>query len=276
MKTRTKVKENTPSLWSIPPLCAEDNKYTRGSIAILGGEVMTGAARLAALAAQRAGAGLVTIAATPKTWPIYAASMLSVMVRPCGAKEWRALVADVRVRAVLVGSGAGINARTKNALMGAAASSTPLIIDADGITILARDVALRTALHATPKILTPHEGEAARLATALKLSPKLDKLALAQALAKGLNAIVVLKGSDTYITDGQRMHVSHPPAWLATAGTGDVLAGVITALVGQGMELFDAAAAGVWLHAEAAHMHGRGMIAEDVLASIPTLLRTLK
>lgn len=276
MKSRTNVKENTPSAWCIPPLCAEDNKYTRGSVVILGGEVMTGAARLAALAAQRAGAGLVTIAATPKTWPIYAASVLSVIARACGAKEWGTLVTDNRVRAVLVGSGSGINARTKSAMLAVAKSGKPLVIDADGLTLLAKDASLREALQSVPKIFTPHEGEAARLKAALKLSKKLDRAEFTQALAIGFNAVVVLKGADTIIADAKHILVSRPPAWLATAGTGDVLAGAITALVGQGMPLFDAAAAGVWLHAHAASLHGRGMIAEDVIASIPQALRSLK
>ena len=276
MRKPIKVKENSPKLWSIPSLLPTDSKYTRGAVAVLGGEEMTGAARLAALAAQRAGAGLVTIAATKASWPLYAASMMSVIARPLDSKGWQALVNDARLRVVLIGPGAGVNARTKAALRAAATSGKPLVLDADALTLIANDALLRKALMKPLKILTPHAGEYVRLAKALKLSPTLEKPALALALAQQLNAVVVLKGSDTIVCDGARLSVTHPPAWLATAGTGDVLAGVITACVAQGMPLFDAANAGVWLHAEAARAHGRGMIAEDIIVSIPKVLRSLK
>lgn len=266
--------KNSPKLWRIPPLQASDNKYTRGSVHILGGDEMTGAAKLAALAAQRAGAGLVTIAASKASRPIYAASMLSVITRTASAEEWKRLLADKRLRAVLIGPGAGVNARTKAAMRSAAKAEVPLVLDADAITLLAGDATLRRALMAAPKILTPHEGEYMRLAKALKLSAR-DKPALAKALAQKLNAVMVLKGPETVVSDGARACLTLPPACLATAGTGDVLAGIITALVGQGMGLYEAACAGVWLHAEAAKQHGRGMIAEDVIAGLPVALRRL-
>ena len=273
MRKHLKVKENAPGRWSIPALVAEDNKYTRGHILILGGEVMTGAAKLAALAAQRAGAGLVTIAATKASWPIYASAMLSVIARQTTAAEWASLVKDTRINPVLIGPGVGVNARTKSAMLAAAKAGKTLVLDADALTLLASDAALRKALQKAPKILTPHDGEYARLANALKLPALIDKAARAAALAHAMNAVVVLKGSDTIISDGQRTLVTYPPAWLATGGTGDVLAGIIAALVGQGMDLFDAAAAGVWLHAKAAEKHGAGIIAEDVIASVPVVLR---
>ena len=276
MKKLSKVKENAPRQWQIPPLRREDNKYTRGYVLILGGEELTGASRLAALAAQRAGAGLVTIAATPKSWPVYAASMLSVMARSTTQAQWVKLVADVRINPVLIGPGAGVNARTKQAMLAAAKAGKILVLDADALTLLANDAALRKAVQATPKILTPHAGEYLRLAKALKLDTAEDATTSARALAQALHAVVVLKGSNTIVADGARATITHPPAWLATGGTGDVLAGIIAALIGQGMSLFDAANAGVWLHAEAARQHGAGMIAEDVVASIPTILRTLK
>lgn len=276
MKKHPIVKENTPKCWSIPPLQREDNKYTRGAVLIFGGDVMTGAARLAALAAQRAGAGLVTIAATAESCPVYAASMLSVIARSCDTKQWQALVKDERINPVLIGPGAGTDARVNAAMLAAAKAGKTLILDADALNALASDAALRKALQKSPKILTPHEGECARLAKALKLDTKLPKPARAEALAKAINAVVVLKGAETIISDGKRTLISKPPAWLATGGTGDVLAGIIAALVGQGMGLFDAAAAGVWLHARAAAQHGRGMIAEDVIHSIPAVLRGLK
>ena len=276
MRKRMKVKENGPDHWRIPPLVATDSKYTRGHVLILGGEAMTGAARLAALAAQRAGAGLVTLAATKASWPVYAASMLSVIARACNATQWQALVKDTRIDPVLIGPGAGIEARTRTSILAAAKAGKQLVLDADALSLLAADAALRKAVARSPKIITPHEGEYARLAKALKLDGKAEKSVRAAALATALQAVVVLKGSDTYIAapDG-RLVVSHPPAWLATGGTGDVLAGIIAALVGQGMELFDAASAGVWLHAEAARGFGPGMIAEDLIAALPAVLHDL-
>lgn len=276
MNLRAKVKENAPSQWRIPPLCSTDNKYTRGHVIILGGAVMTGAARLAALAAARAGAGLVTIATTRDTWPIYATSLLGVIVRPCDAKAWAALIADDHAHVVLIGPGAGVNTRTKRAILAAVKAKKPLVLDADAVTLLAEDAALRKALVNVPKILTPHEGEYARLAKAFKLSMTLCKDELAVQLAMKLNAVILLKGARTLISDGTRVLVTHPPAWLATAGTGDVLAGMIAALVGQGMDCFDAAAAGAWVHAQAAQLHGRGMIAEDVIGSVAEVLRGLE
>lgn len=274
MKKRTKVKENAPGDWSIPPLRPEDNKYTRGHVLILGGSTLTGAARLAALAAQRAGAGMVTLAVTAAAWPVYAASMGSVLVRAMDAKGWQAQVGDARVQAVLIGPGAGLNARTKSAIRAAAQAGKTLILDADALTLLAADAALRRGVAACPAILTPHEGEYARLATALGLPAAGDKAIRAAALARALKAVVVLKGSETLVADARgRICLTRPPAWLASAGTGDVLAGVIAALVGQGMAPFAAAAAGVWLHAAAARAHGPGLIAEDVIASLPAALR---
>jgi hydroxyethylthiazole kinase-like uncharacterized protein yjeF len=276
MRKHTKVKENGPACWRIPQLKATDSKYTRGHVLVLGGDAMTGAARLAALAAQRAGAGLVTIATTKASWPVYAASMLSVIAREANPVEWKELVADTRIDPVLIGPGAGSNIRTKSSIIAAAKAGRQLVLDADALTMLANDEALRKAVLHVPKILTPHEGEYARLAKALKLDVKAEKSARAVALAKALHAVVVLKGSDTFIANAHgKLVVSHPSAWLATGGTGDVLAGIIAALVGQGMELFDAAAAGVWLHAEAARGFGPGMIAEDVLSALPFALQEL-
>ncbi len=269
-----KVKENGPDCWRIPPLRAEDSKYTRGHVLVLGGSEMTGAARLAALAAQRAGAGLVTIAAAKEAWPIYAASMLSVIARASSAAEWKALVKDTRIDPVLIGPGAGINARTKGAILAAANAGKQLVLDADALTLLATDAPLCKAVMRAPTILTPHDGEYARLAKALKLDGSAEKSTRAAALAKALNAVVVLKGSETYVADaGGKLLVTHPPSWLATGGTGDVLAGIIAALVGQGMERFDAAAAGVWLHAVAARKFGPGMIAEDIIGALPKALK---
>jgi NAD(P)H-hydrate repair Nnr-like enzyme with NAD(P)H-hydrate dehydratase domain len=158
--------------------------------------------------------------------------------------------------------------RTKSAILAAVKAGKQLVLDADALTMLANDAGLRKAVMHAPKILTPHEGEYARLAKALKLDEHAEKSMRAVALAKTLHAVVVLKGSDTFIANAHgKLLVTHPPAWLATGGTGDVLAGIIAALVGQGMELFDAASAGVWL--QTAMQFGQGMIAEDIIAALP-------
>lgn len=273
MKKQKKVKENASNDWMIPPLCAEDSKYTRGHVVVLGGDEMTGAAKLSALAAQRAGAGLVTIAASPQSWPIYAASMMSVMTRAVNARQWSLLLADPHINAVVIGPGAGVNARTAQAMRAGVGSGKPLILDADALTLMAQNAPLRAAMMNAPKILTPHAGECARLMKALRIAALTEQATVVCTLAKRLNAVVVLKGSETLVSDGVRVYVTHPPHWLATAGTGDVLAGIIAALVGQGMTLLDAANAGVWIHAKAARRHGRGMIAEDVIATIPAVLQ---
>lgn len=272
MKKRSLVKENSPAAWQIPPVTAKDNKYTRGHVLVLGGAEMTGAARLAALAAQRAGAGLVTLAVPPAQWAVYAARMVSVIVRACNATAFRTLCADARIGVVLIGPGAGLTSRTRSCMRSAA--HKPLVLDADALTLLAQEPALRTALRGANLILTPHEGEYMRLAKALKLDTGAEKPVRAQALAAALGAVVVLKGADTCIARPTGPVLRDcPPAWLACGGTGDVLAGIIAALWGQGMEAFDAACAGVWLHAEAARGFGPGMIAEDLIAALPKALQ---
>ena len=264
--------DNTPGLWRLPPLKSGDHKYTRGHAVVLGGATMTGAARLAALAAQRAGAGLVTLLAPEAAWPIYAASMLSIITRPWEQAAWATLLADDRVTAILIGPGAGHTELTRHAAESALAGGKPLLLDADAITLLAKDSLLRKAV--TGAILTPHEGEYAAIAAACGLDLQADKPTRALALAKALNSTVLLKGPDTFIAapDGRIARNTNAPAWLATGGTGDVLSGIITGLLAQGMPAFDAACAAAWLHGEAAQHYGPGMIAEDLLTAIPAAL----
>lgn len=271
----TSCPHNDPSRWTLPHLHADDHKYTRGHALILGGAVMTGAARLAALAAQRAGAGLVTILAPAEAWPIYATSMLSVITRPLVHGAWDAMMRDARVTTVLAGPGAGINDTLRESILAALEAKKKLVLDADAITLLARDASLRGRLADT--ILTPHEGEYRALASALRLDTAADKPTRAKALAERLGAVVLLKGADTCIAapDGSCVHNDNGPAWLATGGTGDLLAGIITGLVAQGIPLFDAAYAGAWIHGAAAQAFGPGMIAEDLLIEIPATLQSI-
>ncbi len=268
------VKENTPDLWQLPPLAAEGHKYSRGHALVFGGAELTGAARLAALAAARAGAGLVTLAAPEAAWPVYAVSLLSILVRPIHTlADWQALLGDSRINAVCIGPGGGLHTATKQALHAVLQTNKTLVLDADALTLLAQDAPLRDIIpqRTATAVLTPHEGEYQKLASALGLDGDAEKTTRARQLAKALGSVVLLKGAETILAapDGRvvRNHARAP--WLATAGTGDVLAGIITGLLAQGMDAFDAACAGAWLHSEAARRFGRGMVAEDLLAEIP-------
>lgn len=269
------MQENTPAEWKIPPLMPDDHKYRRGHVLVYGGEVMTGAARLAALAALRTGAGLVTLAAPAHVWPIYAASLLSVITRPLAEdQDWQALLEDRRIGVLLIGSGAGVDNRLRHALAAALVAEKKLLLDADALTLLAQDASLRAQMKGKDVIITPHAGEYEKLAGALRLDKHATPGERAHALARALGAVVVLKGAQTVIADSagaQRVN-RHAPPWLATAGTGDVLAGMIAGLWAQGMTAFDAACAAAWLHGEAALRRTRGMIAEDLLAEIPAVL----
>jgi NAD(P)H-hydrate epimerase len=267
--------ENTKPI--VPHPQAGDHKYTRGSVLVLGGAEMTGAARLSALAAARTGAGMVSIAAPASAYEIYAASLLSIIVKRMETTEdWREMLANVRVNAVCMGPGAGINAITSEALALALNSAHPLVLDADALTLLAEHETLRAALCARTgeTCLTPHEGEYRRLANALGLDAHADKLTRARALAKALACNVILKGADTVIANagGEAAINTNAPPWLATAGSGDVLAGMVASLAAQGMGMFAAACAGAWLHGEAGNKAGAGLMAEDLLEAIPALI----
>lgn len=278
MTANDNVKENAPALWKLPVPQAGDHKYTRGHALVFGGEVMTGASRLAALAALHIGAGLVTLAVPEKVWPVYAASMLSVITRPLGSlHDWQALLEDARINVALVGPGAGHGEWTSGVITAAIAAHKRLVLDADALRELAADESLRKQLAAVTAVCTPHEGEYALLAKALRLDASRDRLTRARELAKALSSIVVLKGSETLIVaaDGRAVINRNAPPWLATGGTGDVLAGMIAGLMAQGMDAFDAACAAVYLHGQAATRLGRGLIAEDLLGEIPKVLQAL-
>lgn len=268
--------ENAPSLWAgaLPRPGAEGNKYTRGHALIVGGYPMTGAARLAARAAARAGAGLVTVAVPPVALPVYAAALTSVIVQAVGApEELRALIADERISAFLIGPGAGINPQTRSAALALLATARPTVIDADAITVFAEDPPALTRAICGACVMTPHEGEFRRLFVYAD-----DKLRRARAAAQQVRAVIVLKGADTVIAgpDGRAIINSNAPPTLATAGSGDVLSGLIAGLLAQGMDAFDAAAAAVWMHGEAAAAFGPGLIAEDLPDALPQVLRKLQ
>ncbi|HLZ98673.1 MAG TPA: NAD(P)H-hydrate dehydratase [Steroidobacteraceae bacterium] len=291
--------ENDPALWlrELPRPASGGNKYSRGHALLIGGHPVTGAARMAARGAARAGAGLTSIAVPDIALPIYAAALTSIMVHPLSRPEdFTRLLDDSRYSALLIGPGAGVNEATRARAHAMLRTGRAVVLDADAISVFANRVGeLAGAIHG-PCILTPHEGEFARLFGAAGPaaagpaaagtgaagvegtgSGAADKLSRARAAARTSGAIIVLKGSDTVIAapDGRAIVNSNAPANLATAGSGDVLSGFILGLLAQGMDGFLAAAAGVWLHGAAAADFGPGLLAEDLPDMLPGVLRRL-
>jgi hydroxyethylthiazole kinase-like uncharacterized protein yjeF len=227
----------------------------------------------------RAGAGLVSVAADKAAVPILAMSLAAVMVREVkGAAGLSELLSDERLNAVLLGPGQGVNAMTKSMVIAAAKARRALVLDADALTCFAGEAdELAAALKAAPvAVATPHEGEFKRLFGKSE-SALASKIERARRAAVALGAVMLLKGADTVIAspDG-RVAISHnAPAWLATAGAGDVLSGFVLGLIAQGMPPFEAGAAAVWLHGECAREFGPGLIAEDLPEALPRVYRRL-
>ena len=236
---------------------------------------MTGAARLAARAAARMGAGLVTVAAPAAVWPVYAASLTGIIVQPLAdAAAFAALLGDPRRNAIVIGPGAGTGAATRDAVLAALGTHRAVVLDADALTLFAAQRDTLFAAIAGPAVLTPHEGEFARL---FGERPG-DKLARARDAAAQSRAVVLLKGADTVIAapDGGAVVNANAPPELGTAGSGDVLSGMIAGLLAQGLDPFRAAAAAAWVHGEAAREFGPGLVAEDVIEMLPRVLRRLR
>ncbi len=267
--------ENSPNLWisDYPWPKPQGHKYSRGHVLVLGGAVMTGASRLTARGALRIGAGVVTLAVPEHAWPVYASSFTSAIVRPCSdVSDFLALLSDGRKNVVALGPGAGANEYTRQCVLAALGTQRAIVLDADALTVFAdAPDALFCAING-PCILTPHEGEFARL-----FGFEGDRLFRATQAARVSNAIIVLKGPATIIAapDGRTIINNNAPPQLATGGSGDVLTGFIAGLVAQGMDGFHAAAAAVWLHGEAARAFGIGLIAEDLPETIPSVLQKL-
>jgi NAD(P)H-hydrate epimerase len=273
-----KTFENGPAVWrgAYPWPDAESHKYRRGHALVRGGAVMTGAARLAARAAGRMGAGLVTLAAPEPAWPVYAAALTSVIVRPMvGERGFAELLEDARRNAILIGPGAGTDEATRRDVLAALGARRGTVLDADAITVFAAAPDALFAAIAGPTVLTPHEGEFARLFGA---ASGRDKLTRARAAAAQSGAIVLLKGADTVVAapDGRAAINTNAPPELATGGSGDVLAGMILGLLAQGMDPFCAAAAAAWLHGEAARAFGPGLVADDLIDTLPMVLKRLR
>lgn len=268
--------ENLPSLWggAFPLLRQDGHKYQRGHTLVLaGGPLNTGAARLAARAALRAGSGLVTTVAGPEAARVIAGHQTAVMVEaidgPAGLAD---LLMDRRRNAVVIGPGAGLRRDVFEASRVALQSGAAVVLDADALTMAAGQGAALWQARSGPLVLTPHDGEFARLFP-LITGPR---AARARAAAAESGAVVLLKGADTCIAapDGRVAINTNAPPTMATAGAGDVLAGVIAGLLAQGMPAFEAAAAAAWLHGEAARGFGRGLIAEDLVERLPIALQS--
>lgn len=257
----------------LPMLQADGNKYTRGHALVWGGWPTTGAARMAARAAARVGAGLTTIAVPELALPVYAAALTSIMVSPvANPEEFAKLLADSRYTGLLIGPGAGIGPETRARVLAMLATGRPTVLDADALTAFENDPPSLDQAIIGPCVLTPHDGEFHRLFDASG-----DKLSRARAAARRSGAVIILKGSDTVIVapDGRAIINANAPPTLATAGAGDVLSGMVLGLLAQGMEPFLAAAAAVWLHGGAATKFGPGLIAEDLPDLLPGVLRSL-
>lgn len=271
---------NVPPLWldEFPWPRHRDHKYSRGHAIVVGGAKMTGAARLAARAALRAGAGIVTIAAPAEAIPIYAAYMPGVLTETiASAAGLTALVADPRVTSILIGPGAGVGEGTRGLVLAALASKRACVLDADALTSFADDSRPLLSAEKSNCILTPHEGEFARF-FGRHLDLGADKLSRARAAAKLTGAVVLIKGADTVIAspEGRAVINANAPPDLATAGAGDVLAGLAAGLLASGMPAFAAACAAAWLHGAAGAAVGPGLIAEDLEGVIPAVLRGLR
>lgn len=272
---------NEPPLWlaQFPWPKQVSHKYARGHAVVMSGPLYsTGAARLAARGALRAGAGLVTVASPRDALAVNAAQLTAIMVREADdARGLKILLADKRKNAVLIGPGVGVGERTKALVYAALDSNTAVVLDADAITSFGDDQAAlfaRIASRAAAVVLTPHDGEFARAFADLVALPKLERARQASARS---GAIIALKGADTVVAapDGTASINATSSPWLATAGTGDVLGGMVLGLLAQGMTGFAATSAAVWLHGAAAKAFGPGLIAEDLPETLPLVLRAL-
>jgi NAD(P)H-hydrate epimerase len=279
-----KTWENAPGLWgaALRPPEPGGHKYGRGhAVVVSGGPETTGAARLAARAALRVGAGLVSVASPPAALPINAAALTAVMVKPAeGAAGLARLLSDRRLNAVVIGPGHGGGEGTREAVHAVLAAGPAAVLDADALTAFsgnATELAGHVAAAEGPVVITPHDGEFARLFSGMsQVTSAASKLERAREAAALLGAVVVLKGADTVIAapDGRAAINANGTPWLATAGSGDVLSGLAGGLLAQRLPPFEAACAAVWLHGESGSRGGPGLIAEDLPEILPAVLRS--
>ena len=278
--------ENIPEAWRarFPVPQTDGHKYSRGHVVVVSGDIAaTGAARMSARGALRAGAGLVTLASPRDALVVNAAALTAVMVRAIDTVvEFGELIADKRFNTCVIGPGAGLGARTRDLVQTALAANRSLVLDADALTSFAdapdRLFQSIKVVSEPQVVLTPHEGEFPRLFSDISnKTPYRSKLERVRSAAERSGAVVLLKGPDTVVAspDGRATIAANAPPWLATAGAGDVLSGMIGGLLAQGVPAFEAASIGVWMHGEAAHEAGPGLIAEDLPETLPAVFRRL-
>ncbi len=270
---------NHPALWLAhwPEPRLDGHKFQRGHALIGGGGRMTGAGRLAALAALRVGAGLVSVACPPETQLVYSLAAAALLAEPVsGLADFSALLAGGRRNAVLLGPGSGVSLELRQRVLAVLAAGLALVLDADALTAFAPEPESLFCLLNQRCLLTPHAGEFARLFP--KEAGLAGKLEQARAAAAHSGAVILLKGADTVIAapDGRVILNDNAPAELATAGAGDVLAGLAVGLMAQGVAAFEAAAAAAWLHGAAATLAGPGLIADDLPVRLPAVLKRLR
>lgn len=270
------IASSEPELWTRPVPGWHDHKYRRGHAIIVGGGQVTGASRLASRAARRSGAGLVTLAVPPDSLPIYAVSEPGAFVMPIYCDEdFSKLLSDCRQNGILIGPGCGVGGETAERVLQILGTNKAVVLDADALTSFEDDRdQLFEAIHrrTAPVVLTPHGGE-----FTLLFGEGGDKLSRATEAARLSGAVVVFKGADTVVSspNGQAAINSNAPPWLATAGSGDVLAGMILGLLVQGMSPWKGAVAAAWLHGAAGAEAGEGLIAEDLPEILPKVLEIL-
>ena len=277
--------ENCVALWqnAFPVPRIEGHKYGRGHAVVLsGGLAATGAARLAARGALRGGAGLVTVASPRDALAVNAAALTAIMIRAVDTSvEFETLLSDRRFNACVIGPGLGVGYRTRELVQAALAAPCRSVLDADALTSFADAPdrlfeGIRAA--GAELVLTPHEGEFPRLFSDMSnKNPLRSKLERVRVAAERSGAVVLLKGPDTVVAapDGRAAIACNAPPWLATAGAGDVLSGMIAALLAQHVPTFEAACIGAWMHGEAGGEAGPGLIAEDLPEVLPAVFRRL-
>ncbi len=267
---------NGPGLWVLPQPDWQSHKYKRGHALVFGGPDMTGAARLAGHAARRVGAGLLTYAVPSRALGVYAGDQPGAFVKAVDTSaDLDEVLSDHRKNAILIGPGGGVGAQTSALVLKCLHTNRPVVLDADALTSFATDPellfeAIQSRNAAT--VLTPHDAEFRRL-----FQVRGSKLDQARQAAQLSGAVVLLKGPDTVIAGPDGRAVINPitAPWLATGGSGDVLAGLIVGLLAQGMTPWHAASAAAWLHAKAGATLGNGLLAEDLADQVVKVIKTL-
>ena len=255
---------------SLVPPPSDAHKYSRGHAMVWSGPVLhTGASRLSAQAALAVGAGLVTLVGERANLAEQAANVTAIMLRET---DMSLACVDDRVTAFAIGPGAGVGASVRQAVLNILRRNVPTILDADALTAFEGDPATLFGATGPTDVMTPHTGEFRRLFPDILTDNRADA---ARRAADRAQCVVLLKGSETWVAapDGRTLANRHASPWLATAGSGDVLTGLICGLVAQGVTAFDAASMAAWLHGDIGVQGGPGLTADNMIGHIPLVLR---